>query len=112
MADVIAVSGFLAFPLFLALPLVNASSVSVCGFLCFAALAVILVPATVFPSTGLVVACAGHPFFIIGGVSAGGLVVMRKRLPVVDTALLGDDLAPLADGFFFGRISQGKAQPV
>ncbi len=64
------------------------------------------------PSTGFVVARAGHPFFIIGGVSAGGLVVMRKRLPVVDTALLGDDLAPLADGFFFGRILQGKAQPV
>ena len=112
MVDVIAVSGFLTFPLFLVLPSVNASSVSVSGFPCFAALAAVLVPATVLPSTGLVVARAGCPFFTTIGVSAGGLVIMRKCLLVLDTSLLGDDLAPLADGFFFGRISQGKAQPV
>ncbi len=111
MADVIAVSGFLTFPLFLALPSVNATSVSVSGFPCFACLAAVLVPATVFPSTGLVVARAGCPFFASTiGVSGDGVVVVRMRL--VDAALLGDDLDPLADGFFFGGISQGKAQPV
>ncbi len=68
-------------------------------------------PATVFPSTGLVVARAGRPFFATIGVSADGLVVI-VRMCLVDAALLGDDLDPLADGFFFGHISQGKAQPV
>ncbi len=67
-------------------------------------------PATVFPSTGLVVARAGRPFFATIGVSGDGVVVVRMRL--VDAALLGDDLDPLANGFFFGRILQGKAQPV
>ncbi len=85
---------------------------SLSRFPCFAALAAVLVPATVLPSTGLVVARAGHPFFATIGVSAGGLVIVRKHLPVLDTSLLGDDLAPLANGFFFGCISQGKAQPV
>ena len=108
--DVIAVSGFLTFPLFLALPSVNATSVSVSGFPCFARLAEVLVPATVFPSTALVVARVVCPFFAMIGVSGDGVVVVRMRL--VDAALLGDDLDPLANGFFFGGISQGKAQPV
>ena len=50
-----------------------------------------------------------RPFFATIGVSGEGVVVVRMR---VDAALLGDDFDPLADGFFFGGISQGKAQPV
>ena len=50
-------SVFLTSPLFLALPSVNATSVSVAGFPSFACLAEVLVPATVFPSTAFVVAC-------------------------------------------------------
>ena len=107
--DVIAVLVFLTFPLFLVLPSVNATSpVSVAGFPSFASLADVLVPATVFPSTAFVVARVVCPFFVMIGVSGEGIVVVRMR---VDAALLGDDFRPLA-GFFFGGISQGKAQPV
>jgi hypothetical protein len=108
-ADVIAVSVFLTSPLFLALPLVNATSVSVVGFPSFACLAEVLVPATVFLSTAFVVGRVVRPFFATIGVSGEGIVVVRMR---VDAARLGDDFDPLADGFFFGGMSQGKAQPV
>ena len=111
--DVFAVSGFLAFALFVALASDNPSSVFGFHFLA-RALAVVF---TVLPSTGFVDACASRPFFAIC-VSAWGLervhkdnVVPTKRPAVVDAALPGD--LAIADGFFlFVGISQGKAQPV
>ena len=59
--------------------------------------------------TYFVVAHIVRPFFATIGVSGEGVVVVRMR---VDVALLGDDFNPLADGFFFRGISQGKAQPL
>ena len=59
--------------------------------------------------TYFVVAHIVRPFFATIGVSGEGVVGVRMR---VDAVLLGNVFDPLADGFFFGGISQGKAQPV